>query len=66
MNYKIVSDSSANMRSFAGFDFANVPLKIVTDEKEYVDNSELDTAAMLEDLAAVRVIVTEISRTLFV
>lgn len=52
MNYKIVTDSSANMLSFADADFASVPLKIVTDEKEYVDDSTLDTSVMLADLAA--------------
>lgn len=52
MNYKIVADSSANMLSFADADFASVPLKIVTDEKEYVDDSTLDTSVMLADLAA--------------
>lgn len=52
MNYKIVSDSSSNLLSVAGTNFASVPLKIVTAEKEYVDDATLDTAAMLADLAA--------------
>ena len=52
MNYKIVADSSANLRSFEGIPFASVPLKIVTSEKEYTDDATLDTAAMLADLAA--------------
>ncbi|MBQ7801954.1 MAG: DegV family protein [Oscillospiraceae bacterium] len=52
MNYKIVADSSANLLSFEGIPFASVPLKIVTDEKEYTDDAALDTAGMLAELAA--------------
>lgn len=52
MSYKIAADSSANLLSFDGIPFSSVPLKIVTDEKEYVDDAALDTAAMLADLAA--------------
>lgn len=52
MDFKIVADSSANLRSFDGIPFASVPLKIVTAEKEYVDDAALDTAVMLADLAA--------------
>ena len=45
---KIVVDSSANM---AGCHWvSSVPLKIITDEKEYIDNAELNTAAMVWDL----------------
>lgn len=45
---KIVVDSSANM---AGCHWvSSVPLKIITDEKEYMDNAELNTAAMVWDL----------------
>jgi len=52
MNYKIAADSSANLLAFDGVPFASVPLKIVTSEKEYVDDAALDTAAMLADLEA--------------
>ena len=52
MNYRIVADSSANLLTFDGIPFASVPLKIVTDEKEYTDDATLETAAMLADLAA--------------
>lgn len=52
MNYKIVADSSSNLLSVEGVHFASVPLKIVTDHKEYTDDAGLDTAAMLADLAA--------------
>ncbi len=51
MRVKIVTDSAANMTSLADVAFASVPLKIITDRKEYVDNSELDIEAMVEDLS---------------
>ena len=50
MHYKIVADSSANLLSFSGADFSCVPLKIVTDVKEYVDDAFLDIPSMLSDL----------------
>ena len=49
MDYKIVLDSSSNWRS-AQAHIATVPLKIVTEEKEYTDDAALDTAAMLDEL----------------
>ena len=52
MSYKIVADSSANLLGLDGADFACVPLKIVTDEKEYVDDASLDIPAMLSELEA--------------
>ena len=52
MSYKIAADSSANMRAFDGVAFANVPLKIITREKEYVDDEHLDVAQMVADLKA--------------
>jgi DegV family protein with EDD domain len=50
MNYKIVTDSSADIRELSGVDFETVPLKIITDEREYVDDASLDVAGMLSDL----------------
>ncbi len=47
MKYKIVSDSSSNLTTFSGIDYASVPLKITTDGKEFVDNSELDISDMI-------------------
>ena len=49
INARIVVDSSANM---AAPDSAvvSVPLKIITDEKEYIDDANLNTAAMVWDL----------------
>lgn len=46
---KIVLDSSANMASEISF-VSSVPLKIITDHTEYVDNAELNTTAMVWDL----------------
>ena len=45
---KIVVDSSANMTINAAV--SSVPLKIITDEKEYIDDAALNTAAMVWDL----------------
>jgi len=52
MKIKIISDSSSNMYAMDDVDFASVPLRIVTNEKEYVDNTELDIAAMVDDLSS--------------
>ncbi len=52
MQYKIVADSSSNVRSLEGVNFANVPLKIITKEKEYVDDETLDLAQMAAELKA--------------
>ena len=50
MNYKIVSDSSSNILTLDGVDYANVPLKINAGEKEYIDDANLDLAGMIGDL----------------
>ena len=50
MKYVIVADSSSNLLSYPSVNFTSVPLKIVTDEKEYVDNAALDIGAMLDEL----------------
>ena len=47
MNIKIVADSSANMLTFDGIPYASVPLKIVTAEREFVDDATLNTGDML-------------------
>ena len=52
MKVKIISDSSSNMFFMADVDFASVPLRIVTNDKEYVDTPDLDVAAMVEDLSS--------------
>lgn len=50
MNIKIVVDSSANLLSLNGASFASAALKIVTSEKEYVDDGSLDVKEMVTDL----------------
>ena len=54
MKFKLVSDSSSNVLEFADIPFESVPLKIITEEKEYVDDANLDVAAMVEDLRTVK------------
>ncbi len=51
MNLKIVADSSADTLSLEGIPFAAAPLKILTSEKEYVDDANVDVAQMVDDLA---------------
>lgn len=51
---KIVTDSSSNMLTLPGALFSTVPLKIITEVKEYVDDAALDVAAMVEDLRTVK------------
>lgn len=46
MKRKIVVDSSSNLCQLPGIDFACVPLKIITDEQEYVDTPDIDAFAM--------------------
>ena len=54
MKFKIVSDSSSNVFTFSGVAYETVPLKIITTEREYVDNQEFDVAAMVRDLRTVK------------
>ena len=50
MTFKIVSDSSSDVLELSGVDYASVPLKIITEDKEYVDTAELDVEKMADDL----------------
>ncbi len=54
MKFKIVADSSADLTSFSGIPFASAPLKIVTSQKEYVDDATLDVEKMVDELAQYR------------
>ena len=48
MHYKIVSDSGVNLRKMeASVDFTTVPLKIRTDDREFVDDPVLDVSEMV-------------------
>jgi len=48
---KIVSDSASNITSLEGINFASVSIRVLTDNKEYVDDSESGVAKMVEELA---------------
>ena len=48
MKSKIVVDSSANVYELPDVGFACVPLKILTDEQEYVDTAEVDAPALAQ------------------
>ena len=47
MNMKIVADSSANLPSLSEVPYASVPLKLRTDDREFVDDETLDCASMM-------------------
>lgn len=49
-NIKIVADSSADIRTLEGAQFSAAPLKIVTDEREFVDDGSLNVEEMVEYL----------------
>lgn len=44
---KIVTDSSADVTELSSLDFAFAPLKIITSEKEFVDDRQLDVDEMV-------------------
>lgn len=50
MKIRLVADSSANIHTDPSMEVAYVPLKIVTDRKEYTDTDSLDVPDMLKDL----------------
>lgn len=52
MKIKIVADSSSDLYEFEGIDYESVPLKIVTDNKEYVDDKDLNIPEMIQELRA--------------
>lgn len=52
MTYKIVADSSSDVLSLSIVPFASSPLKIVTAQREFTDNSTLDVREMAEFLRA--------------
>lgn len=49
MKYRIVSDSSSNLYHLHDISYTSVPLKVLTDNKEYIDNASLNPLDMLED-----------------
>lgn len=50
MKSKIVLDSSGNLRTFSGVDFASVPLKILAGGREFVDNTDEAVDEMVQYL----------------
>lgn len=50
MSIKIVADSGANLQELEGIDFACAPLTIVTDEREFRDDQDLDVLEMTDFL----------------
>ena len=50
MNTKIVVDSSASLYTLQGVDFECVPLKIIPDDAEYLDNGTMDALGMAQTL----------------
>lgn len=47
---KILLDSSSNVYELPGVEYACVPLKIITDEQEYVDTPDVDAVGMAQML----------------
>lgn len=45
---KIVADSSCDLFGLKHTEFASAPMKVLTDEKEFVDNEALDVAEMVD------------------
>lgn len=54
MTFKIVSDSSSNVRAFDGVLYQSVPLKIITSQTEYIDDANLNVTQMVEDLKSLK------------
>lgn len=50
-NIRIVADSSADTMTLEGVSFATAALKIITAQKEYVDDAQLDVDQMVDELA---------------
>lgn len=53
MNYKIVADSSSNIYTLSGADYAFAPLTIITADRQYPDTPALDVDGMIDDLKTV-------------
>jgi len=51
-NMKIVADSASDVYAMNKAPYAAAPLKIMTSEKEYVDDKDLDIEGMVNDLLA--------------
>ena len=45
---KIVADSSANVQTLDTVAFSSAPLKIITNEREFIDDASLDVEGMVD------------------
>lgn len=54
MNIRIVADSSADLVTMEDKNIVSVPMKIMTDYKEYVDDDNLDVKVMTDEMASYR------------
>ncbi len=52
MKFKIVADSSSDTLSLSGVDYSSAPLKIITNQKEYIDDENLNVEKMAEELSS--------------
>lgn len=52
MSFRIVADSASDVYSLSGVDFKSVPLKIISSDREYVDDTQLDVSEMVACLKA--------------
>ena len=52
MKVAFVADSSANKHTREGMSVGYAPMKIVTEEKEYIDTPDLDVRKMMEEMKA--------------
>ena len=52
MSFRIVADSASDVYSLSGVDFKSVPLKIISSDREYVDDTQLDVREMVACLKA--------------
>ncbi len=50
MNYKIVSDSSCDLYELQNCPYESVPLKVITEEKEFIDNNNTNVDEMIDYL----------------
>ncbi len=53
-SFKIVADSASDVTTLPGVDFASVPLKIITSEREFIDDKELEVSEMVNFLSNFR------------
>ena len=51
MKIRLIADSSADTLELEGVDFKSVPLTISTNDKDYVDDENLDVTSMINDLS---------------